>query len=365
VSVDPTSHASHGPSVSSLMNSADFCLSPEEVAKGEEAAKAYVNSLKGTDGRRSAEEALDTIAAVITNGVCDSRSFPWHQMRAHHGALAISLVKENGAPARIEMLRCRNDSSRKYQPVPESYLTKQIQTMKKSMHRVVAQCRTLGFISEHEAATVLAPRKAAAAMGKANGRDLTNGEVQALLSACDMDESISSSRDALMISIAYAHGLRTVDLINMSLDDMIFDKRTGNVTLRIKPANSKRARRLPLSNEDLIALEDWLERRGREPGQLFCPVSRGRHVEIKRMSAADVKALCDARAEQAGVLPFAPNDLAKSSLAAAAEKKRRANDNGSSEPQTQPSPLFPEDMAVEEVPSEPLISFPYRARMGD
>jgi integrase len=345
------------------MDSADFCLSPEEVAKGEEAAKAYVDSLKGTDGRRSAVEALDTIAAVITNGVCDSRSFPWHQMRAHHGALAMSVVKAAGAPARIELLRCRADSSRKYSPVPESYLAKQIQTMKRSMYRVVEQCQTLGFLSEDEAAYVLEPQKAAAAMAKGVARDLTNGEVQALLSACDMDTTISGSRDALMISIAYTHGLRTVDLINMNLDDMIFDKRTGTVTLRVKPAQSKRARRLPLSNEDLIALEDWLEGRSRKPGQLFCPVNRGRHVEVKRMSAADVKALCDTRAEQAGVLPFVPNDLAKSSLAAAAARKRRSS--GNDEPLTPPSPLFPEDVPVEEAPTEALISFPYRARIGN
>ena len=47
--------------VTPLPEGADFRLSSNEVEKGERAASAYINSVKPGDGRRNAEEALDTL----------------------------------------------------------------------------------------------------------------------------------------------------------------------------------------------------------------------------------------------------------------------------------------------------------------
>jgi hypothetical protein len=346
-------------------DSADFSLTPEEVAKGEQAAAAYIESLKAGDGRRTAEDALRTLATVISGGVCDDLHFPWHQVRAYHGALALSIVKERGAPTKVELLRCRHDDTRKFQQVPETYPTKHVQKMRVSLRGVMQAARSLGFIDEEDLDQALLPGKSNGQKGKPNrDRVLTEGEVRALLSACDMDSGVRGCRDALIVGLAWFGGLKTVDLINLTVGNLDFDQKQGRMTIKVKQPGAKRSRRIPLENDELIALEDWLELRGREEGPLFCPVARGR-VETRRLSAADVKKLCDERGEQAGVLPYSPNDLCKSGpLGAEASKRRR---NGSGQPPAEPepaiSPLY--SSRAPEPTGTKRITFPYRVRIGN
>lgn len=343
----------------------DFCLSPDELAKGEQAADTYLNSMKTTEARRSAEEALDILAAVISGGVCGGKRFPWHQVRAYHGALAISIVKEKGAPAHIEALRCRHDDTRKYQQVAESFKTKDVQRMRTSLSAVLAECWNLGFISDEEMEFAVRPPKGKSSKKAARERELTDGEVRAMLASCDMDSTVAGTRDALMLSLAWHGGLKTVDLINLTLDAVGFNQKAGRSTIQHKAPGAKRARTIPLKNEDLIRLEDWLEARGRKPGPLFSPINRG-HIDSKRMTAALVREFCDQRAEQAGVLPFAPNDLARCSPYAAKEANKRRRTRGADRPSVATvSPLYedltPVDTSEEEVER---ISFPYQVRVG-
>jgi integrase len=351
----------------------DFCLSPEEVLKGEQAVTRYIGSLKQADVRRQAEEALETLATVISGGVCDAQGFPWHQMRAYRGALALSIVKEPGAPAHVETLRCRRDEKRKYQVVPEAYPGKQIQKMKNTLKGVIAACGQLGYISEDEMLAAVPPPSAAsksaqAARPRSKDRTLSDGEARALLAACSMDSSKSGCRDALMICLGYMGGLRTLDLVSLTVDDLHFDPKRGQATLKVKQPQGKRPRTIPLENQELIALEDWLEARGRVRGPLFCPVLRGQKVDVKRMTAADLRDLCDKRAAEAGLQPFAPNDLAKSSTSnggAARRRRARSKSGDASDPAlAELSPLYGH-VDVEPVGVEPeRIRFPYNEKVG-
>jgi hypothetical protein len=347
-----------------LPEQADFLLSPEEVSKGEQAANAYLESLKPGDGRRTAEDALDKLATVISGGACAGVSFPWHQVRAYHSALALSILKERGAPANVEALRSRYDEGRKFQVVPETFPSRHVQKMRNSLKGVIGECANLGFMSEEELHRAMPPSRTAA-QKQPKDRDLSDGEVRALLSACDMEDSVAASRDALIISLAYQHGLKSSDLIALTLDDLSFDAKSGQMTIRVKQPGAKRAKRHPLENEDLITLEDWLEARGRADGALFCGLGRrGQRVEVKKMSAAEIKELCDSRSEQAGVIAFAPNDLAKSSPSAKSASKRRAHKDPEPDPAPVQSPLYSSDEPVPEPMSSEHIRFPYRVRMG-
>jgi integrase len=357
--------------------SGDFSLSPHEVAKGERVAHSYLSSLKPGEPQRVAEEALDTLAAVISGGICDASSFPWHQVQPYHGALAFTILKEKGAPAHIEAMRCRADDTRKYQPVPEAYAPKEVARIKSSFKGIMSECQSLGFISDEErdlaisASTSAAPTKT---NGKSNGsrkkshtdRELAHTEVLALRAACRLDDSPAGNRDGLMISLAYHGALKTVDLIGLTIDHIQFDNRTQKSGVLFKPAQAKRARRVPFSNEEMIALEDWLTVRGNEPGALFCALGRADKVDIKRMSAAEVREICDRRAAEAGVQPFQPNDLAKSSpLAQGSGKRSRkaaAPADESDEPIESESVLFGDEPEIDD--SARRISFPYHVRLG-
>lgn len=354
-------HGPHGRISDS--DSADFNLSPDEIAKGERAAEAYLESVKAGDPRRSAEDALDTLAAVISGGICGGTRFPWHQVRAYHGALAISIVKEKGAPGHIEALRCRHDHTRRYQQMAETFKPREVQRMQSTLGAVLTECGKLGFISdeEMELAVHSPSQKKKGTSNVPKEREVTYGEIRAMVAACGMGGKVTGSRDALLISLAWHGCLKTVDLINLTLDNLHFDQKTGQSVIRHKVTGSKRSKRIELQNEDLISLEDWLEARGREPGPLFCPVAR-EQVKVKRLSAAEMKEICAQRAEQAGVLPFAPNDISRSSSFSTNNRKKRKGKNG--EDHKDVSALFGDTADRDASAQSEHISFPYKVRVG-
>ncbi len=354
------------PSQVDSSESADFCLTPDEIARGRQAFETCLESYKTGDPRRLASEALDILAAVISGGVCTGRDFPWQQVRGYHAALTLSIVKETGSPSRIEALLCRHDDTRKFQQVADRYPSKQIQRMNTGLKRIIETCKNLGFLDDDEF-EMTQPGSSAAARGKASQeRKIAEGEVRALIAASVMDTSAKGPRDALMIGLAFSGGLRTIDLVNLNLDNMHFDAKHGRVTVKFRAPGAKRARHIALPNDQLIALEDWLAARGRQTGPLFCPITRSTTIEIKRMSAAEMRELCALRAEQAGVLPFAPNDLARSGLLGLDAGKRRARGSRRAAPMARVSPLYGEDPDGENEDEQiaARIHFPYRARPG-
>ena len=354
----------HGPQgEQSDSETADFSLSASEIEKGERAAQSYLETVKAGDARRSVEEALDTLAAVISGGICGGLRFPWHQVRAYHGALAISIVKEKGAPGHIEALRCRHDHTRRYQQMAENFKPREVQRMQSTLAALLGECGKLGLISDEDMELAIHPsaEKGKTPSSSQREREVTYGEFRAMVAACAMGAKVTGARDSLLLSLAWHGCLKTVDLINLTLDNLHFDQKTGQSVIRHKSAGSKRSKRVELQNEDLISLEDWLEARGREPGPLFCPVSR-EQAKVKRLSAAEMKDLCTQRAEEAGVLPFAPNDISKSSPYNTANRKKR---KGKSEPNSQEvSALFSEAESGQSETSAEHISFPYRVRVS-
>ena len=347
------------PSQADSNESADFCLTPEEIARGRQAFDACRETFKSGDPRRLAEEALDILAAVISGGVCAGRDFPWQQVRGYHAALTLSIVREPGSPSRIEALLCRHDDTRKFQQVADRYAPKQIQRMNNCLKKIADECKKLGFMEESD----LEEAKPASRSKASLQRKVEEGEVRALIAVSLMDSTCQGPRDALMIGLAFAGGLRTVDLVNLNLDNMHFDAKTGRVSVKFKAPGAKRARHIPLPNDQLIALEDWLAARGREPGALFCPTTRSAEIDVKRMTAAQMRDLCEQRSEQAGVAPFAPNDLARSGLLGGDTSKRRRRTDRPTTPAPD-SPLYGSDPDAEQEDEQiaARIHFPYRAR---
>jgi len=345
----------------SPQDSIDFVLHPAEVAKGRRAAENYLSSFKSEESRRLAEEALETLATVISGGKCDSLDFPWQQVRPYHGAAALTILKEKGAPGRIEALRCRRDSTRSYRVVPESYPPRQVQKIRSTLSKVIEECCELGFVGEPESETTTEASRTRRASSRAKGasrksksgaksgkrstttgsagkrRLLGDGELRALVAACASAETAEGSRDAVFFSLVY-RGLKVAEITSLTLESVRFSNKTGICHILVRPGRSGgRGRRVALTNDELICLEDWLEHRGDDEGPLLCTLARGGKIEGKRLTTALLKTVCEQRGEQAEVQPFTPNDLSRSAEAltehrkAARKRSARKNHESSSE----------------------------------
>jgi len=339
--------------------SADFILDPEEVERGSSAVQSYLETLKPGDGRRSAEDALHTLALLFTDGVCDAHGFPWQQVKAYHGAAALNILKEEGTPARLEALRFERDPSRKYRQVPSTYSAKHVQKLRNSLRRVLGECYRLGYLSAEERDSAVAIPKAEG-RGATRGRILSASEYRALTSACHVDSTAPGPRDSLILSLGYQGGLRVQEMVGLSLKDMRYDNRRGQVTVYVKGTKDSRGRTVPLQNGALIALEDWLVARGDRDGALLCPVRKGGKVEVRRMTATAIRQVCNRRAEEAGVAPFSPNDLRRSAVATrTGGRARRARQSESVVPA---SPLFGVGGDTGPGNVTEAVHFPYRTR---
>lgn len=347
----------------------DFILHPVELAKGRRAAENYLSSFRSEDTRKSAEEALETLATVISGGKCDSLDFPWQQVRPYHGAAALTILKEKGAPARIETLRCRRDSTRSYRVVPDSYPPRQVQKIRSTLSKVIEEATELGFVPDEEEAAAATSkttrgRKAAPKKKKAASRArlLGDGELRALIAASAADADAAGRRDAVLFCFAH-RGLKIAEITALTLESIRFSNKTGLCTIVAKPkSGGGRGRRIELSNDELILLEDWLDDRGDDAGPLLCTVGRGNKIEGKRLTTALLKSICEARAEAAEVQPFTPNDLSRSAEAleshrkAARRKAARAAAESMSEAE---QALYLSSSAAEEDDLGETIQFPF------
>jgi integrase len=301
----------------SPLDPVDFLMHPAEIARGRRAAENYLSSFRSEELRNTAEEALETLATVISGGKCDSLAFPWQQVRPFHGAATLTILRQKGAPARIEALRCRRDSTRSYRMVPDSFPPRQVQKIRNILDKVLAQCCELGFVrgSGHEAPPIAeaaphkpAPRKTS--KRSSAGRSLSTGELRALIAKSSSRKNAEGLRDAVFFSFVY-RGLKIAEITALTLDSVGVTNSTGRCKIVTRPKSGGRGRRLELTNEELIHLEDWLDMRGGKPGPLLCTVGRGTKIEGKRITTAVLNQICEARAQEARVQPFRPNDLSR------------------------------------------------------
>jgi site-specific recombinase XerD len=307
-----TANAVHLQPDATHVESADFILDSEEVEKGRRAVAGYLASRKTGEARELAEEALHNLALLFTGGLCDAFEFPWQQVRAYHIAAALAMLKQAGAPARIETMRFERNSGWKYRVAPEAFSSREIQSLRVRLRRVLHMCHELGFLTSEELERVVTLPKA---RGKrsARGRALSDSEYRALVAVCGADSTAEGARDALTFCLAYRGGLQLNELAALSLEDLGYDAKRDRVTVHVRSGKKGRGRTIPLHNATLVALEDWLEWRGRDEGPLLCPVSKNGVAELRRLTASAMRQCCDTRAAEAGLEIFSVNDLARAS----------------------------------------------------
>ena len=227
--------------------------------------------------RRTTAHALETIAEMI--GAPDALNCNWAAMRFQHAALIRSKLAAEYAPATVN---------------------KRLSALR----GVLKAAWKLGQMSAedyHKAASVENVKGETIPAG----RDLSSGEIAALLAACESDESPAGVRDAAIIGVMYGAGLRRNEVANLDVSD--WNPATGRLTVRAGKRNKDRT--AYILNGAGRAVEDWLDIRGREPGALFVPVNKGGKLQYRRMTTQALYNMLKRRAQDAGVDDFSPHDM--------------------------------------------------------
>ena len=253
-------------------------LAPVEPM-AESPAVVYLAGLSPT-GRRTMRGKLNRAAAIL--GFRNAFAAPWAELRFQHVvAIRTRLLDEGLAPA----------------------------TVNATLYAIKGVARAAFNLGLMDGDNFERIRSVKPVPGERlpSGRGLTAGEIGALMSACADDRGPGGVRDAALIGLLYAGGLRRAEVVGLDLADLNLE--TGELVVRGK---GNRERILWVRGGAADALADWLEWRGPEPGAIFCPVNKGGTIDVRRMTAQAAYNMLRKRAKQARVKEFSPHDLRRS-----------------------------------------------------
>ncbi len=238
-------------------------------------AAVYLASL-AHGSRRTMRDALNTIAEML--GVADALSVEWSALRFQHTAAIRSHLAERYSAATANK-------------------------MLSALRGTLKAAWRLGLMSADDYARAADVESITGSTLPA-GRALTTGEITALLDACAADPSPAGARDAAIIALLRAGGLRRAEVCALDLAD--YSPADGLLVIHGKRNKERTAY---VTNGAKDALDDWLTVRGNEPGALFCPINKGGVIIMRRMYPEAIFNLLQKRAEQAGVKDLSPHDL--------------------------------------------------------
>jgi site-specific recombinase XerD len=137
------------------------------------------------------------------------------------------------------------------------------------------------------------------------GRELTQGEIAALVESCKADESPAGARDAATLGLLYTCGLRRAELVGLDVADVDMD--SGKLLVRAGKGRKQRA--VFVQGGALRAVAAWLRQRGGFDGPLFMPVLKSGRIVVRRLNPQSVYDMVKRRALLAGVSDFSPHDF--------------------------------------------------------
>lgn len=109
------------------------------------------------------------------------------------------------------------------------------------------------------------------------GREITSGELSALMAACAKDASAAGTRDAAIIALAWSTGARRSELAGLTLADVKWlDAESADLVIRGK---GDKERKVYIYNGAATALRDWLAVRGDGAGLVFVSITKGGKIQ--------------------------------------------------------------------------------------
>lgn len=268
-------------------------------------AAVYIASLSAETGKRTQAQALRVIARVLGT---DPDHLNWGALRYQHTAAIRARISQAYSPATANKML-----SALRQALKQAWLLQQMTA------------------EEYRRAIELKPVTGETLPA---GRELSQGEILALINACQDDHTAAGTRDAAIIGIMYAAGLRRDEVVRLGVSDL--DPETSLLVIHGKRNKQRTAY---ITNGASDAINDWLAIRGTEPGSLFVEVNKGGRVLIERqemkvkpfkkiggvevpnkkagqtiyrggaLTSQAIYNMLSKRAQEAGVKNFSPHDL--------------------------------------------------------
>lgn len=240
----------------------------------------YLTRLK-PGSRRTQRTALDQVAALLTDGTVSAADLSWH------------LVTEQDTQT------VRRELVARYAPATAN-------RMLAALRGVLREAWRLGLMDAeryHRASTL----ENLPWSRPPHGRVLADSEIRALFDACTGDPTPAGVRDAALLTVLYAGGVRRSEAT--ALDGRDYDASTGALTIRGTPESRERV--IYASDDAANAINRWLIHRGTSPGPLFVPVDKVGKVLVRdeRMRDQSIYRALLKRAEQARVERFSCQDL--------------------------------------------------------
>ncbi|MBD2066030.1 tyrosine-type recombinase/integrase [Leptolyngbya sp. FACHB-671] len=229
--------------------------------------------------RPTMEQALNTIARLLTNGQGDVYTLNWAALRYQHTAAIRTSLMQQFAPATANKMLC-------------------------ALRRVLREALRLDLMDATDYAKAV-DFPSIKTKKELRGRALSPHEIAALFQVCQDDSTPTGARDAALIAILRGGGLRRAEAVNLELRD--FTVSTGD--LKVRDGKGGKDRTVYLSSVAVTVVEDWLTIRGKKPGPLLCPIRKGGKIQPRRMTPQAVLLILRKRAAEAGVESFSPHDF--------------------------------------------------------
>jgi integrase len=244
-------------------------------------AAVYLFRLNSERSRRVMSQSLRTIAALLTGQdaqTADIFTLDWTAITYAHTAVLRTRLLEQYSPATTNRILS-------------------------ALRGVLKEAWRLGQITAEAYQRAIDVQNVKSETLPA-GRELSQGEILALVTVCKVDQSPAGVRDAAVIGLLYTCGLRRAELVALNRAD--FEPETGK--LLVREGKGRKQRIVYVLGGALRALTDWTTVSG-DIAPLFAPVLKGGKIIRRRMNAQTIYGLLQKRARQAGVREFSPHDL--------------------------------------------------------
>jgi len=245
-------------------------------------AAVYLASLTSQRSQRVMEQALRSVGGILTAQdptIVDILAIHWGSLRYAHTAALRARLGERYSPATVN------------------------RTLS-ALRGVLKEAWRLGQMTA-EAYQRAVDIKNINAQTVPAGRELSQGELLALVEACKSDRRLTGIRDAAILGLLYTCGLRRAELVSLRVED--FDPESGKLIVRV--GKGRKQRTVYVQGGALRALSAWLSILGDDPGPLFTPILKNGKIKRRGMTDQSIYDMIKRRGMQAGVREFSPHDL--------------------------------------------------------